>query len=123
MNLGVALNGNNVELVTWACKEIDSNKLTFPSLKLGQTFILCLLQQLSFDLNVDAKVKVSLFQLLYLLRYTTKSFIYFLKLNWLKECCLSLDVTDTLISEYVPNVLKIVQVRFYVIHLRSLNEL
>jgi len=77
------LSAKNINLLTWLCTQIDPSSLFSDDVPLSQYVLLSLIQQLGYDLAKDTE----------------------LKLNWLREACLVLNLTDTVISQHAPVVL------------------
>jgi predicted RNA-binding protein len=81
-----ALSSAKPELVAWLCSILDPRILfatAVPSHKLSNPVIISLIQQLSFQLMQQPV----------------------LKLSWIKEALMTMDSSDSLISEHVPHVM------------------
>ncbi|DAZ99026.1 TPA: hypothetical protein N0F65_010912 [Lagenidium giganteum] len=84
----LALGAQNVNLVAFACQQCESRAvLSSRPPKLSQMLILCLVQQLGADLVHDLPVKLS----------------------WLRESLLVMDMRDSSIAGYVTSVLQELQ--------------
>jgi hypothetical protein len=82
--LAKALSARNVEIVVWLCSKLDPGVVFSPKTKpLSQYVILSLLSQLPYDLPKDT----------------------LLKLTWLREAALVLDIHDKNIEQHAPAVL------------------
>jgi hypothetical protein len=82
-----ALGMNDVEIVVRVCKEADTLKANVDSLKLSQPVILCIMQQLAVAFTTHTGVK----------------------LTWLKNCALALNVSDPSIERYSSSILGAIQ--------------
>jgi hypothetical protein len=79
--LDKALSAQNTQVVLWVCHRVDPAVV---STSLSQPVLLCLLQQLGIDLEVDTP----------------------LKLAWLSHCSVALDPRNSLISPHCGGILR-----------------
>lgn len=82
------LSRSDLELVTWLCKKVAPRPV-FAKKSLSAPVVLSLVQQLGFDLQKDADVKI----------------------QWLRDAVASLDPQDPLVGSHVPMILRDLQLK------------
>lgn len=82
-----ALGLSSVEMVTWVCSKLDDRReAVFSSATLSQGVLLSLMQQLSSDLEEESH----------------------LKLAWIRDSCLMVDPSDSMLSQHMRPILEAV---------------